>query len=73
MNRVGGSAAKQEQLFSEGLAWVIVFIETGDGQDLDPLAEIIPGIKTSSVKSVRWGTLVIARQRWFWQIRSLWR
>lgn len=73
MNRVGGSAAKQEQLFSEGLAWVILFKENGDGQDQYPLAEIIRGIETSSVKSVRWGTLVIARRRWFWQIRSLWR
>lgn len=47
----------QEQLFLEGLAWVIVFIETGDGQDLDLRAQIIPGIETSSVKSVRWTTL----------------
>jgi len=33
MNRVGGWEAKQELLFSEGLAWVILFIEAGDGQD----------------------------------------
>lgn len=73
MNRVGGPAAKQEQLFSEKFAWGILFIETGDGQDLDPLAEMIAGIKTSSVNTVRRGTLVIARRRWFWQIRFLWR
>lgn len=73
MSRVGGSAAKQELLFSEGLAWVILFIETGDGQDLDLRPQIIPGMKALSVKSVRWGTIVSARRRWFWQIRSLWR
>ena len=33
MNRVGGSAAKQELLFAEGLAWAILFMEAGDGQD----------------------------------------